>query len=385
MAKTTPNFDGDLDFMAVFERCFDVGCGHWHAGVRRPWTWGQLAYQIDTQYAPDSFRRSARNWRETGRGPQSDHLQRIITIFSKGESEELQLLIAQKLFDAWKRECRGRAPRNPIVPLRPSVAFRHHQIIIQGPNGPMLFDISSRITALITASFWQENNGFYRRNIETEKALYGGEASAVNMLSRGGLSIVVEELIADLSHASGGKSAPERFVCTNTTIEALGIRSWVEEAALRRLVDGTASAMKMSTKLECWRVFLLRNPLALTESDKLVYLYAIMEENRKIGIRPVLTCYNYLPTNFSNAFSDFYCIPGKKVFVSTTPYYMLSKFSMPNSYDRCIVDYFTELSEHLIYSANNNNCESCRYWPGGTMGDLRECVEQLSAGGPSRV
>ena len=257
--------------------------------------------------------------------------------------------------------------------------FNNGKLVFQGGEGPLTLDVGNKISSLVTGSFWEPYNEERQRNSEVVQSLLKGDIRWVHHLSRVGLSIVVDELITDLNFAANDRSQIIRFVCTNTTVEALGILSWAEESALRKLVAGTAGAMKISCRLECWRVFLINSPKSLLSADMLMHMYAIVEENREIGIITAFACRSLLDPRFSQAYADFYCIPGSKVFLSTTPYYLLSRFSQERTEDKILVDYFSEMAEYLIDCAINSSCDGCSRWEGGTMSDLKTHMEKIDS------
>jgi len=238
-------------------------------------------------------------------------------------------------------------------------------------------DVTSRVTGLITGSFSDPSNEFSQRNRRLLEYFKAQDASELRGLAFQGLHDVVEALLGDLEHQIAERSRASRFICTNSTVEQLGISSWNEDNAIRRLVTGSRSALVRSgVHLECWRVFIVQNPSDLRGPLKLSLFYSALEENRAIGIHPAVFSAHALPPGYSYRYADFYCIPDRLVFVSVVPVYLLTKFDRSDQ-DRPVLNYYSELCEHLIESCRWGPDECGFVWQGGIQEDLSDRLKAL--------
>ena len=248
------------------------------------------------------------------------------------------------------------------------------------PAPENLFDTSSSMSGLISGAMFDLSNTRHTRNRQIEQSLRGHDLHRLHMLARDGLNDVVDELIIDLERHNLPKVNAFRFVCTNTTVEQLGSKSWESERALRRLVSETGRLLSAkSGRFTCTRVFIIRQPSKLLKDGAFESFYNTLEENRRIGVEVIIFLAKFLPPICSYRYSDFYCLSRRFAFVSVTPVYLLRKFRVDGpSTDKVVVDHYTHIGDYFIETADNVNDPFAVRWVGGIQQLLRADLEALS-------
>lgn len=238
-------------------------------------------------------------------------------------------------------------------------------------------DQRNKQAGFIAGAILDPDNPYTDRNRQVLDSLKHGQILN-NGSNDSGMKDVVEDLLGDLRKMPSKKGYCGRFVCTNTTIEQLGASSWMENSILRILAKGTQEILNnQSKRVECWRIFIIQDNNLLANESHIVHLYATMEENRHIGIKPAAYLAAAIPPNFPYQYADFYCVPNHTAFVSLTPHYILAKFRSSVKYDRAVVDYVSEMSDLFIQAAQDNNTNFAFEWQGGRIDELQEQVLEL--------
>lgn len=260
-------------------------------------------------------------------------------------------------------------------------AGQNNWLLPETPHIESFLDFSTKLMGTLTGSFFDNSNPRAERNRNIRQLLQSKRSSELRTSARVGLTDVVNELLIDLERQAGNRVTQLRFVCTNTTVEQLGITNWEEEYAIRRLMLGTQKIIiNKPVTLDCYRIFIIRAPKFLTASERLAILRNTLEENRMFGVRTILCHASTLPCECPYSYSDLYCVPGRLAFISVVPIYLLSKFQRDNFSDRSeieMVDYFSHFCEQLISDAQQPNKTRCQFWKGGTEECLKSLLDSL--------
>lgn len=256
-----------------------------------------------------------------------------------------------------------------------SAAPASNQTSLLGPELHQLSD-ASPLSLNISQSFFDLSNPYRHYNKNIFQSLVDNGADRFSELSTKGLDRVVDELLHDL--AKRPSSRRRRFICTNTTVEALGPSTWHSQHSLRKLASGTRSLLANEYHTECWRLFVLRDPSAIAKKHSLAHFHATLEDNRAMGVYTAVCSASALEEYIDYHYSDCYCVPGETTFISVTPSYLLSKFESKHTDHKSVVSRYSNCLDDIVLKSTDKNFDGAFFWLGGSSAKLKEKMKQLS-------
>ena len=243
---------------------------------------------------------------------------------------------------------------------------------------PDRVQIQSRFHGLLLGSLWEKGNPHLELNRSLFALYMKDRPSKAWPFSERAFAVASQSLLRDLQTTINDRGRASRFVSTSSMVDSFGITTWFEAESFRSMVAGTQKIMGAgAARCECWRIFLIKGREAIREAGSLASFYAVLEENRHLGLKVGVVLADAIPSCFSYESADFYCVLGRRVLITAPPYFFLAEFTTARPFDKEIVQAYSNLSDHLVESSRSDTGIAFE-WHGGTLIDLETSLEGIA-------